>query len=92
MAQTAISPGHSCLKSQKKSRVEILKQLNKARLTKFGGGFMTFSNFSYELSAPLRLRVQLQSRTRLKITASIAFLFRACFQGVLDTIAPLSRR
>ena len=31
------------------------------------------------------------SRTRLRIAASIAFLFRARFQGVLDTIAPLSR-
>ena len=31
------------------------------------------------LSGPLRLRVQSRSRTRLRIAASIAFLFRACF-------------
>ena len=43
------------------------------------------------LSGPLRLRVQSRSRTRLTIAASIAFLFRACFKGVWDTIAPLSR-
>ena len=43
------------------------------------------------LSGPLRLRVQSRSRTRLRIVASIAFLFRAYFKGVLDTIAPLSR-
>ena len=43
------------------------------------------------LSGPLRLRVQSRSRMRLRIAASIAFLFRACFQGVSDTIAPLSR-
>ena len=43
------------------------------------------------LSGPLRLRVQSQSRTWLRIAASIAFLFRACFKGILDTIAPLSR-
>ena len=43
------------------------------------------------LSGPLRLRVQSRSRTRLRIAASIAFLFRACFKGGLDTIAPLSR-
>ena len=43
------------------------------------------------LSGPLRLRVQSRSRTRLRIAASIAFLFRACFEGVLETIAPLSR-
>ena len=36
------------------------------------------------LSGPLRLRVQSRSRRRLR-------LFRACFKGVLDTIAPLSR-
>ena len=34
------------------------------------------------LSGPLRLRVQSWSRTRLRIAASIAFLFRACFKGV----------
>ena len=45
----------------------------------------------HRLSGPLRLRVQSRSRTRLRIAASIAFLFRACFKGVLDTIAPLSR-
>ena len=43
------------------------------------------------LSGPLWLRVQSRSRTRLRIAASIAFLFRACFKGVLDTIAPPSR-
>ena len=43
------------------------------------------------LSGPLRLRAQSRSRTRLRIAASLAFLFRACFKGVLDTIAPLSR-
>ena len=43
------------------------------------------------LSGPLRLRVQSRSRTRLRIAASIAFLFRTCFKGILDTIAPLSR-
>ena len=43
------------------------------------------------LSGPLRLRVQSRSRTPLRIAASIAFLFRACFKEVLDTIAPLSR-
>ena len=43
------------------------------------------------LSGPLRLRVQSRSRTRLRIAASIAFLFCACFKGVLDTIAPQSR-
>ena len=45
----------------------------------------------HPLSSPLRLRVQSRSRTRLRIVASIAFLFRACFNRVLDTIAPLSR-
>ena len=34
------------------------------------------------LSGPLRLRVQSWSRTRLRIAASVAFLFRACFKGV----------
>ena len=34
------------------------------------------------LSGPLRLRVQSLSRTRLRIAASIAFLFRACFKGL----------
>ena len=34
------------------------------------------------LSGPLRLRVQSRSRTQLRIAASIAFLFRACFKGV----------
>ena len=43
------------------------------------------------LSGPLRLRVESRSRTWLRIAASIAFSFRACFKGVLDTIAPLSR-
>ena len=43
------------------------------------------------LSGPLRLRVQSRSRTWLRIAVSIAFLFRACFKGVWDTIAPLSR-
>ena len=43
------------------------------------------------LSGPLRLRVESRSRTWLRIAASIAFSFRACFRGVLDTIAPLSR-
>ena len=42
-------------------------------------------------SGPLRLRVQSRSRTRLRIAASIAFLFRAYFKGVLDTVASLSR-
>ena len=46
---------------------------------------------SEKLSGPLRLRVQSRSRARLRIAASIAFLFRAYFKGVLDTIAPLSR-
>ena len=40
---------------------------------------------------PMRSRVQSRSRTQLRIAASIAFLFRACFDGSLDTIAPLSR-
>ena len=44
----------------------------------------------HELSAPVRLRVQSRSRKRLRIAASIAFLFRTC-KGVFDTIAPLSR-
>ena len=39
---------------------------------------------------PLRLRVQARSRTRLRIAASIASLFRACFKKGC-TIAPLSR-
>ena len=43
------------------------------------------------LIGPLRLRVQSRSRTRLRIAASIAVLFRACFGRVLDTIAPQSR-
>ena len=46
------------------------------------------------LSGPLRLRVQSRSRPRLRIAASIAFLFRACFTGVFRhysaTIARLS--
>ena len=46
--------------------------------------------FVRNLSGPLRLRVQSRSRTRLRIAASIAFLFRACLKGALDTIAPLS--
>ena len=45
----------------------------------------------YVLSGPLRLRVQSRSRARLRIAASIAFLLRASFKGVWDTIAPLSR-
>ena len=45
----------------------------------------------FGLSGPLRFPVQSLSRTRLRIAASIAFLFRACFTGVLDIIAPLSR-
>ena len=45
----------------------------------------------WDLSGPLRLRVQSRSRTRLRIAASIAFVFRSCFKGVLDTKAPLSR-
>ena len=52
-------------------------------------GWVTKSPSSV-LSGPLRLRVQSRSRTRLRIAASIAFLFRACFKGVFDTIAPLS--
>ena len=44
-----------------------------------------------KLSGPLRLRVQSRSRMRLRIAVSIAFLFRAYFKGVWDTIAPLSR-
>ena len=43
------------------------------------------------LSGPLRLSAQSRSRTRLRIAASIAFLLRACFKGVLDAVAPLSR-
>ena len=43
------------------------------------------------LSGPVRLRVQSRSRTRSRIAASIAFLFSACFKGVFDTTAPLSR-
>ena len=42
------------------------------------------------LVAPMRSRVQSRSRTRLRIAASIAFSFRACFKGVRDTIARLS--
>ena len=38
----------------------------------------------------MRLRVRSRSRMRLRIAASIAILFRACFKGVLDSIAPLS--
>ena len=44
-----------------------------------------------QLSGPLWLRVQSRSSTRFRIVASIALLFRACFKGALDTIAPLSR-
>ena len=43
------------------------------------------------LSGPLRLRVQSRLRTRLGIAASIAFLFRACLKGFLETVAPPSR-
>ena len=46
---------------------------------------------SCTLSGPPRLRVQSRSRTWLRIAASITFLLRTCFKGVLDTIAPLSR-
>ena len=46
------------------------------------------------LSGPLRLRVQSRSRTRLRIAASIAFLFHAYFKGAFrhysTTIARLS--
>ena len=58
-----------------------------------GSKLVTFrrSGEGFDLSGPLQLRVQSRSRTRLRIAASIAFLFRACFKGVLDTIAPLSR-
>ena len=46
------------------------------------------------LSGPLRLRVQSQSRAWLRIAASIAFWFRACFKGFIShsstTIARLS--
>ena len=45
----------------------------------------------HDLSGPLRLRVQSRLRTRLRIAASIALLFRTCFKGGLDTIAPRSR-
>ena len=42
-----------------------------------------FEGFPWHLlSGPLRLRVQSRSRTRLRIAASIAILFRACFKGV----------
>ena len=47
--------------------------------------------FKCWLSGPLRLRLQSWSRTRLRIAVSIAFLFRACFKGVLGAIVPLSR-
>ena len=43
------------------------------------------------LSGPLRLRVQSRSRTRLRIAASIAFLFRACFQARLSPPSGLER-
>ena len=46
---------------------------------------------NFKLSGPLWLRVQSRSRTRLRIAASFAILFRTCFKGVLDTIAPLPR-
>ena len=35
----------------------------------------------HQLSAPVELRVQSLSSTPLRIVASIAFLFRACFTG-----------
>ena len=66
------------------------------RTQKFRFGFlfrawqMSIKSFC-PLGGPLRLRVQSRWRTRLRIAASIAFLFRTCFKGVLDTIAPLSR-
>ena len=41
------------------------------------------------LSGTLWLRAQSRSRVRLRSAASIAFLFRACFEGVFDTVAPL---
>ena len=41
------------------------------------------------LSGPLRLRVQSRSRTRLRIAASVPFLFRVCFKGVLGPFARL---
>ena len=47
-----------------------------------------------KLSGPLRLKVQSRSSMRLRIAASIAFLFRACFKGGFrhysTTIAVLS--
>ena len=51
---------------------------------------LPFPAWHCHLSGPPRLRVQSRSRTRLRI-ASIVFLFRACFKGVSETIAPLSR-
>ena len=51
-------------------------------------GLSSVKRHLLHLVAPMRLRVQSLSRTRLRITASIAFSFRARFKGVLDTIAP----
>ena len=45
----------------------------------------------HSLSGPLRLRVQSQSRTQLRIVASVALLFRACFKEVLDTSTTIAR-
>ena len=74
-----------------KSVISYLKrpQDNKFRAGKFRESDSVW--LALCLSGPLRLRVQSRSRTRLRIAASIAFLFRACFKGVLGTIAPLSR-
>ena len=47
--------------------------------------------FYHRLSGPLRLKVQSLLRRRSRIAACIAFWVRACFHGVSDTIAPLSR-
>ena len=78
------APGKKCVLSAGTSHVHKIPRFR-------GGGLLGFFLGGGELSGPLRLRVQSRSRTRLRIAASIAFLFRACFKGVLDTIAPLSR-
>ena len=77
-------------KNQK--RQEIVDSNHQLFFLTFGHFLELFGGSGWGgLSGPLRLRVQSRSRTRLRIAASIAFLFRACFKGVLDTIAPLSR-
>ena len=73
---------HPCQVLQNKM---MQQQANTVRGTTINWKIRNDDRGEGELSGPLRLRVQSRSRTRLRIAASIAFLFRASFKGLLDT-------